>query len=98
MRSLHRFALAAAATAVAGGAGLFFGFTGAPHVEVVVEFCGLTLVATLASAFAIPQAGTNVGAMMPPSFVLTFAVLLLFGRNAAIVVAAAAAVPSGLVH
>src|SRR5438128_1268220 len=98
MRSLHRLALVAAVAAVTSGAGIFLGFIGTPQVEPVVEFSGVTLAAILISAFAIPRSGAKTGATMPPSFVFTFAVLLLFGRNAAMLVAAACAVTSALVH
>jgi diguanylate cyclase (GGDEF)-like protein/PAS domain S-box-containing protein len=98
MRSLHRLALVAAATALTSGAAILFGFVNAPKTEAVVEFCGVTVAAILVSAFAIPRSGANAGAMMPPSFVLTFAMLLLFGGDAATLVAAAVAVTAGLVQ
>src|SRR5437867_8115066 len=98
MRSLHRYAVVLAAAAIASSAGILLGFAGEPRSEVVVEFCVITLAAILVSAFAIPQSGAEDGAMMPPSFVFTFAALLLFGRNAATLVAAAAAVTSALVR
>src|SRR5262245_13582988 len=98
MRSLHRFALAAVATAAAGSAGLFLGFVGASPVEVVVEFSAVTLGAVLVSAFAIPRAGATAGTMMPPSFVFTFAALLLFGPNTALLVAAAAGAAAAVVQ
>src|SRR5712664_3099673 len=98
MRSLHRLAFGAASTALISGAAILLGFVDASNVEAVVEFCAVTLAAMLVSAFAIPRSGAKAGAMMPPSFVFTFAVLLLFGLNAAILVAAAGAVTSGLVQ
>jgi diguanylate cyclase (GGDEF)-like protein/PAS domain S-box-containing protein len=98
MRSLHRLALVAAATALTSGAAILFGFVSAPGVEAVLEFCGVTLAAILVSAFAIPRSGANAGATMPPSFVLTFAVLLRFGGDAATLIAAASALTSGLVQ
>src|SRR4029450_11462200 len=98
MRSLPRIALVAAATALTSGVGILFGFAGAPSVESVVEFCALTLIATLVSAFGIPQSGPNAGATMPPSFVFTFAALLRFGGGAATVVAAASAATSAFVQ
>jgi diguanylate cyclase (GGDEF)-like protein len=98
MRSLHRFALVAAATALASAIGILLGFAGAPSVETIAEFAGVTLAATLVSAFAIPRSGANAGVTMPPSFVLTFAVLLRFGGDAAAVVALASAVTSAIVQ
>src|SRR5436190_22286162 len=98
MRSLHRLALVAAAAALTSGAAIFFRFIGTPQAEPVVEFCGVTLAAILVSAFTIPQSGAKSGATMPPSFVFTFAALLLFGRNAALLVAAACAATSALVQ
>src|SRR2546428_6172635 len=98
MRWWHRVAFAAAVAAVRSGAGLFLRFIGPPQVEAAAEFSGVTLAAILISAFAIPRSGAKSGATMPPSFVFTFAVLLLFGRNAAMLVAAACAVTSALVQ
>src|SRR5438093_2046647 len=98
MRSLHRLTLVAAAAALTSGAGIFLRFIGTPQVETVVEFSCVTLAAILVSAFTIPHSGAKSGAMMPPSFVLTFAALLLFGRNTAMLVAAACAVTSALVQ
>src|SRR5437867_3642257 len=98
MRSLHRLALVAAAAALTSGAGIVLGFIGTPQVAALVEFSGVTLAAILVSAFTIPQSGAKSGAVMPPSFVFTFAALLLFGRNAALLVAAACAVTSALVQ
>src|SRR5438132_3649080 len=98
MRSLHRLALVAAAAALTSGAAIFLRFIGTPQVEAFVEFSCVTLAAILVSAFTIPQSGAKSGATMPPSFVFTFAALLLFGRNAALLVAAACAATSALVQ
>src|SRR2546429_1824292 len=98
MRSLHRLALVAASTALTSGAGVLLGFIGAPKGEAVAEFCGVTLAAILVSAFAIRPSAAKADETMPPSFVFTFAVLLLFGGDGAILVAAASAVTSGLVQ
>jgi len=98
MRSVHRFALAALSAMAAGGAALLFGFIRASEIAVVGEFSAVALGAVLASAFAIPRAGATAGAMMPPSFVFAFASLLLFGPNAALLVAAAACVTSAVVQ
>jgi diguanylate cyclase (GGDEF)-like protein/PAS domain S-box-containing protein len=98
MPSVHRLAIAAVATALASGVGILLGIVGAPNAGVAVEFCVVTAAAVLASAFAIPRSGANAGAAMPPSFVFTFAALLGFGSNAAILVAAACAATSALVQ
>jgi diguanylate cyclase (GGDEF)-like protein len=98
MRSLHRLALAAAATVLASGAAILVGFVTAPNAEAIGEFCGLTFAAVLVSAFAIPRSSASAGATMPPSFVFTFVVLLLFGGDSATLVAAACAVTSALVQ
>jgi diguanylate cyclase (GGDEF)-like protein len=98
MRSLHRLALAAAATVLASGAAILIGFVTAPNAEAIGEFCGLIFAAALVSAFAIPRSSANAGATMTPSFVFTFVVLLLFGGDAATLVAAACAVTSALVQ
>jgi len=98
MRSLHRLALVAGATAMISGVGILLGFAGASSVQAVGEFCALTFAAILVSAFAIPRSGANASATMPPSFVVTFAVLLLFGGDAATIVAAGSAATSALVQ
>src|SRR5258706_1792015 len=98
MRWLHRCAVAVAACAIASSAGILLGFVGELQVEAAVEFCVITFAAILVSTFAIPQSAAEDEAAMPPSFVFMFAALLLFGRNAATLVAAAAAVASGLVR
>jgi diguanylate cyclase (GGDEF)-like protein/PAS domain S-box-containing protein len=98
MRSLHRLAFAATATALTTGAAILLMFVGAPTGEAVGEFCGLAFAAVLVSAYAIPRSGAKAGAMMPPPFVFTFAVLLLFGGDAAILVAVATAVTSAFVQ
>jgi diguanylate cyclase (GGDEF)-like protein/PAS domain S-box-containing protein len=96
MPSLHRLALAAAAAALTSGAGILFGFVGAPTAA--VAFSGVTLAAVLASAFAIPRSGAYAGATMRPSFVFTFLALLRFGGDAAILVAVACATTAALVQ
>ena len=98
MRWLHRCAVAVAVCAIASSAGILLGFVGEPQIEAAVEFCVITLAAILVSTFAIPQSAAEDEAAMPPSFVFMFAALLLFGRDAATLVAAAAAVASGLVR
>ncbi len=98
MRSLHRLAFAAAATVLTSGAAILLGFVTAPNAEAIGELCGLMFAALLVSAFAIPRSGASAGATMPPSFVFTFVVMLLFGGDAATLVAAASAVTSALVQ
>src|SRR5262249_39044556 len=97
MRSLHRFALVAAATVLACVALVVPGFV-AQQVEPSLEVSGLAFAAILVSALAMPQSGASDGATMTPSFTLMFAVLLLFGRNAATVVAAACAITAAIVQ
>src|ERR1051325_3356688 len=103
MRLLHRLALAAAVTAVTGAGGILLGIVEAPTLQTVVEFCLLLFASVVISADVVATSATTppsarpVG-MMPPSFVFTFALLLRFGGEAAIVASVAGAVTSAIVQ
>jgi diguanylate cyclase (GGDEF)-like protein/PAS domain S-box-containing protein len=56
-----------------------------------LELSGLVLAAILTSALRVQESTTKDRAIMPPSFVVTFSALLLFGPNVATVVATAGA-------
>jgi PAS domain S-box-containing protein len=74
---------------------VFLGLNGWPQPERTLEFSGLILAAILASAAAGPSTAED-RAIMPPSFVIDFTALLLFGPSAAMMVAAAGAVTQAL--
>jgi diguanylate cyclase (GGDEF)-like protein/PAS domain S-box-containing protein len=80
-------ALAAAAI----GAGFLLGFLGWLPPQRTLEFCALTLAAVLISAFAAQPSTSDGRATMPPSFVIEFTALVLFGAHATLLVAIAAA-------
>jgi len=63
-----------------------------------IEFCGLILTGILISALAAQPSATEDRATMPPSFVIEFAALLIFGAHAALVVAIAGAITRGVAH
>jgi diguanylate cyclase (GGDEF)-like protein/PAS domain S-box-containing protein len=63
-----------------------------------IEFCGLILAGILISALAAQPSATEDRATMPPSFVIEFAALLIFGAHAALVVAIAGAIARGVAH
>src|SRR4051794_20333297 len=56
-----------------------------------VEFAGLMLAAVLTSGLRLEEVASNDRAIMPPSFVIAFSALLLFGPHLAMFVAAVAA-------
>jgi diguanylate cyclase (GGDEF)-like protein/PAS domain S-box-containing protein len=66
-------------------------------VDLVLLLSGLILAAIAVSALTARQASTEEGALMPPSFVVDFAGLLLVGPYVAMLVAAAGAATRGLV-
>jgi diguanylate cyclase (GGDEF)-like protein/PAS domain S-box-containing protein len=66
-------------------------------VDLVLLLSGLILAAIAVSALTARQASTEEGALMPPSFVVDFAGLLLVGPYVAMIVAAAGAATRGLV-
>src|SRR6185369_9298335 len=98
MRLLHRLALAAAVAALAAGAGILTGIVDAPTGEAIAEFSVLLFAAVVVSADVLATPVSKSAATMPPSFVFTFAVLLRFGGEAAIVTAVASAVTSAIVQ
>src|SRR3954467_514318 len=69
---------------------------GAPSEPVrTAEFAGLMLAAFLTSGLRLQEVATNDRAIMPPSFVIAFSSLLLFGPHLAmLVVAVGAMTPS----
>src|SRR5882724_1925084 len=74
--------------AVLTGAAVLFGLAGWPQADRTAEFSGLVVAAILISAFAIRSSIAEDRGMMPPSFLVDFAALLLLGGNAALCVAA----------
>ena len=70
------------------GAEILLGLTGWPQPHRILEFSGVTLAAILTSALAIRPSAADDRGIMPPSFVLDFTALLLFGTNAALFVVA----------
>src|SRR5918996_298148 len=95
MESLPRHSRVLAFAAIAVGAGLALGFAGWPQPDRTLEFSGLILAAILASAL-VQQSATEDGVTMPPSFVIDFTSLLLFGPHGTMFVAVAASVTRGL--
>ena len=78
--------------AIAVATGVLLGFVGWPQPHRTLEFSGLILAAILSSVFAMQRSTTKDWATMPPSFIIDFASLLLFGPNAAVLVATAGTV------
>jgi diguanylate cyclase (GGDEF)-like protein/PAS domain S-box-containing protein len=75
---------------------MLLGLAGWPQPHRTLEFSGLILAAILTSALAMQQPATGDRATMPPSFVIDFTSLLLFGPNATMLVATAGTVTQGL--
>src|SRR3981081_1495949 len=82
--------------AIAIGAAALLGFAGWPQPHRTLEFSGLILAAILTSAFAMQQSTTQDWAIMPPSFVIDFASLLLLGPHATMLIATAGTVTQRL--
>jgi diguanylate cyclase (GGDEF)-like protein/PAS domain S-box-containing protein len=61
----------------------------------ILELSGLVLAAILTSILRVQQSTTKDRAIMPPSFVINFSALLLFGPNVAMLVATAGALTPG---
>ena len=78
----------AAFAAIAVGASALPGVTGWLQLQRPLEFAGLMLVVILAAALRNRHSPGEDWAVMPPSFVLDFAALLLFGPAPATIVAA----------
>ena len=74
---------------VVTGAAVLLGLTGWPQSDRVLEFSGVILAAILTSSVALLPSTAEDRGMMPPSFVIDFSALLLFGGSAALFVAAA---------
>ena len=69
---------------------------GWPESVPILELIGVVAAALLTSALRIQHAAARDRAIMPPSFVITFAALLLFGPQIAVIVALAGALMSGV--
>ena len=93
MLSRRSSLIAIAAAAV--GAGFLLGLAGWLQPHRPLEFCALILAGILISAFAVQPASSEDRAMMPPSFVIEFASLLIFGAHATLLVAIAGALARG---
>ena len=91
----RRFGVVAFA-AIAIGAGVLLGLADWPQPHRGLEFCGLILAAILISALGKEQSTTEDWAIMPPSFVIDCASLLLLGPHATMLVATAGTVTQGL--
>jgi diguanylate cyclase (GGDEF)-like protein/PAS domain S-box-containing protein len=89
MPCVPRYSLLLVFAAALIGAGILLGSHGWPQPHRVLEFSGLLLTAMLTSAVAIRLSDAQERRIMPPSFVVHFGALLLFGVNAALLVAAA---------
>ena len=96
MRSGPRGSAVVVFGAVAIGAGVLLGLAGWPQPGRTLEFSLLILAGILTSALAMRQSLAKGWATMPPSFVIDFTALLLFGPDAAMFVAAAGTVAQGL--
>jgi len=93
----ERTAAALAAACIGIVAVLIPRFAGWAPPERSVEFAGLVAAAILAASLGVQgQASTN-RAIMPPAFIVVFAALMLFGPQAAVFVAAAAALTPAFV-
>jgi diguanylate cyclase (GGDEF)-like protein/PAS domain S-box-containing protein len=93
-----RLKYVAGVAAAAVGAALLLDKAGLLQPDKPVEFSGLIAVGILLSALAAQPSVTEDRATMPPSFVIEFAALLIFGAHAALVVAVAGAVARGFAH
>jgi diguanylate cyclase (GGDEF)-like protein/PAS domain S-box-containing protein len=96
MRTLPRHSGTVAVAAIAIGAGILVGIAGWLEPYRPLEFAGLILAAVLISAFTMQQSTAEDRATMPPSFVIDFTSLLLFGPGPTMVVAVAGAVAQWL--
>src|SRR5260221_6487675 len=95
MRMLPRVARTLAFAAIVVGAGLLFGITGWLRPYRPVEFSCLIVAEILISALATAQPIAEDRGAMPPSFVIEFISLLLFGTGPTMLVAAAGALIRG---
>ncbi len=85
-------AVAAIATAV----GAFLALAGWPHPERVFEFAGLMLASAMLAALAAQRSNARDWAIMPPSFIVDFAALLILGPHGASAVAIVGAITQGM--
>jgi diguanylate cyclase (GGDEF)-like protein/PAS domain S-box-containing protein len=88
MRTFPQSIRLAVFAAVATAAGILLAWNGWPQPDRVGDFSGVVLAAILISAYAIRPATAEDRGVMTPFFVADFSALLLFGGNAALVVAA----------
>ena len=96
MHSRHSYVIGVAVAAT--GAAFALARMGELAPDRPVEFAGLIVVGILLSAFAAQPSATEERATMPPSFVLEFAALLIFGAHAALIVAIAGELARGIAH
>ena len=92
MRTFPRYSHLVIFAAAVLGAEILLGLTGWPQPHRILEFSGVTLAAILTSALAIRPETADDRGIMPPSFVVDFSALLLFGANAALFVATTGAI------
>ena len=88
MGTISRRWWSVAAFAVLTTGGMLPGVAGWLQVQRPLEFFGLIVVVVLASASRSQRSAAEDWAVMPPAFVFDFIALLLFGANAAMLVAA----------
>ena len=97
MRALSRRSVVVLAfSAFAIAAGVLLSWAGWPQPDRMPEFCGLILVALLASALAMQHVTAKDWTAMPPSFLVDLTTLLLLGPYAMTYVATAGAIVQGL--
>ena len=82
--------------AIAAAAGAFLALNGWPQPERVFEFAALMLSSALVSALTAQRSAARDWAIMPPSFIVNFAAILILGPHAASAVATTGAITQGL--
>jgi hypothetical protein len=95
MRMPPRDSRTVAFAAIAIGAGMLLGIAGGLQPYRPVEFSGLIVSAILTSGLARRRPTAEDRGTMPPSFVVDFISLLLFGPGPAMLVASAGAITKG---
>src|SRR5688500_13698921 len=85
-----------AVAAIAAAIGAFLALAGWPQPERVVEFGALMLASTMVSASAVQRSSARDWAIMPASFIVDFAALLILGPHASSAVAIAGAITEGI--
>jgi diguanylate cyclase (GGDEF)-like protein/PAS domain S-box-containing protein len=93
----RRFVGVVVFAALASVVGALLGLAGWPQPDKALEFSSLILAALLVSALAMHHVSAKDWAVMPPSFVIEFTALLLFGPYAMMFVATVGAVVQALV-